>query len=122
MPRIPAVTCDPDGDIAPRLRLRDDVGGEAERALQHVERGLEEVRAARDFGEGHLCVLAELYYAALGEFDQQAGASAHEDLIARSKLRAREERQASAGALRPRRHLHRFHCRRDLRPSRAACR
>src|SRR5260221_9367193 len=60
--------------------LGDEVGGEAERALEHVERGFEEIGRRIQLGEAELAVLAELNQAAVGELDERARATAGDEL------------------------------------------
>src|SRR6185436_13644016 len=69
---------DADVDLALAL-LADELGREAERALQHAERGAENLLRAVDLREAQRAVLAELHHAALGEAHQRARAGAGED-------------------------------------------
>src|SRR6185503_13289478 len=96
------------------LALADELGGEAERALEHLQRGLEQVLAGLHLGEHEAPVLAQLHYASFGELHLHARAAAREDAVARAQLHARRERHALAVALQPRRHLHAVHHRARL--------
>jgi hypothetical protein len=78
------------------LALADQLGGEAERALEHLQRGLEQVLAGLHLGEHQAAVLAQLHHASFGELHLHARAAAGEDAVARAQLHAGRERNALA--------------------------
>ena len=96
-------------------RLGGDVGGEAERAFEHLQRGPEKLFRGVHLGEAQAAVLAELHHAALGELHQHARVLAADDAVARAQLHSRHQRHAVAVALAPGRHLHAVDHRRGLR-------
>src|SRR5258706_4710336 len=74
-----------DAHVAPAA-LRREIRGEAKRAFQHAERGLEERLRRLELLKLQAAVLAELHDAALGEADLQAGAAAPREPVAPPEL------------------------------------
>jgi len=106
---------DADADFAPP-HLREQIGGEAERALGDAHRRLEQSAAVRiHLADRERAVLAQLDEAALVELDQGNANRRRFSPRRRLEFHADRERPAHAGSLHPGGHLQR------LPPPRAAC-